>query len=101
MITKDCVMVFAWMKKEEPQKFATTNVRVGHGTAVHCAWATNKDGEKIKYPHTFCGAEGTGSAQVRRFDPGITMVTDQPVTCKKCVKAMTRAQEHLGTDTTS
>lgn len=73
-------------------KFTAINIKVGRGTAVHYAWATNANGEKIEYPHALCGADGTGSAQVRRFDPLVTGVTDQPVTCKKCLKAMEYAQ---------
>ena len=100
MITKDCVMVFAQMKEKAPQKFASMNVKVGKGAAVHYAWATNRDGEKIKSPHALCGADGTRSAQVRRFDSGITGITNQPVTCKKCLKAMAAAQKFLDADAT-
>jgi hypothetical protein len=73
-------------------KFTAMSIKVGRGTAVHYAWKTDRNGKEIEYPHAFCGADGTGSAQVRRFDPMVTGITDQPVTCKKCLKAMEYAQ---------
>ena len=76
-------------------KFTAINIKVGRGTAVHYAWATNRDGEKIEYPHAFCGADGTGSAQVRKFDPMVSGITDAPVTCKKCIKKMRVSQAIL------
>ena len=73
-------------------KFTSVSIKVGRGTAVHYAWATNRNGEKIEVLHAFCGADGTGSAQVRRFDPLVSGITEAPVTCKKCLKGMEQAQ---------
>jgi len=73
-------------------KFTAINIKVGRGTAVHYAWATNANGEKNEVVHAFCGADGAGGG-MRGWDNGVSGVTESPVTCKKCLKAMAYAQE--------
>jgi hypothetical protein len=73
-------------------KITAINIKVGRGTAVHYAWATNGNGEKVNKIRAFCGASGAGGG-MRGYDLGVSGITESPATCPKCIKAMERAQE--------
>ena len=54
-----------------------TNARIGRGTAIH---ATHKYG-------TYCGSQGTNACNGSSLH---FHMTDDAVTCKRCLKAMAR-----------